>query len=571
MKKVILILVSIIFLYGCSKDETNSQNPGEIIELKTLSVNIELPNNSTISESDLTVSSLFSESIPISNGTSEIESFDDDSMELTFATNQQGNIVMLSYYNPLNNEIVEMNSESTATALVLLHPWSFDLTVNAKAEAIEFIKGLPEFDSYKLEIENSLASGELNPLNSQSVLEKVTEIQQITFSRTTEYIEPLEFNIENSTASVKNVLSSATYSIGLYDENDVLFEHKPAQGLDKSHFLFQEFKNNVFQQSNSEQQTATFNIPTDGNWTLKAKSGLSFDGSLENQQAAYYNTKTIVANVIGIFSTKLKSLMVNNDCLVSVGELVYNGASGSIDISSSIQSYSNGSLSGYGLTKNVSSFILDRFDDVFNFIEECTAGILNGSDLDKLKSGPFGKILGFLNILSNLENVFNSTAMLTDWVQYDKEIEFCFNKNGDEIQECGIFSTWNISITDTCTDSQGNVSNSETYNGQIILNEDYTVTYVGQDNSNTVSNSFSFTNNTLVIETAYNDFSITTPCNGQDSQLVNDTQTMQYDESNDSFSGTTLTTTPEINGVDENGNACIIEGRTCNGTVTLTR
>src|SRR5690606_13408079 len=117
-------------------------------------------------------------------------------------------------------------------------------------EALTYIKNLPEFDSYKLEIENSLASGELNPLNSQSVLEKVTEIQQITFSRTTEYIEPLEFNIENSTASVKNLLSSATYSIGLYDENDVLFEHKPAQGLDKSHFLFQEFKNNVFQESN---------------------------------------------------------------------------------------------------------------------------------------------------------------------------------------------------------------------------------------------------------------------------------------------------------------------------------
>lgn len=436
MKKLVLLLTAFIMLNACNDDDSSPTNIEETIQLKTLQINIELPDNSSISMNDLTISSLFTENSLIENNSAEIESFDDDTMELTFATNQQGNIVMLSYFNPLNNEIAEMNSESTATALILLHPWSFDLTANAKAEAIEFIKGLPEFDSYKLEIENSLASGELNPLYSQSVLEKVTEIQQITFNRTTEFIEPLEFNIENSTASVKNVLSSATYSIGLYDENGVLFEHKPAQGLDKSHFLFQEFKNSVFQESSSDQQTATFNIPTDGDWTLKAKSGLSFDSSLENQQAAYYNTKTVVANVIGIFSTKLKTLIIKNDCLVSIGELVYNGVSGSIDISSSIQSYSNGSLSGYNLTKNVSSFILDRFDDVFSFIEECTAGTLSGSDLDKLKSGPFGKILGFLNILGNLENVFNSTAMLTDWFQYDKEIEYCFTKNDNIIEQC---------------------------------------------------------------------------------------------------------------------------------------
>src|SRR5688572_24147738 len=148
MKRIILISAILLLIFSCSKDD-NSSTEQEVIELKTLSVNINLPDNSSISETDLTISSLFSENMQVSDGSTEIESFDDNSMELTLATNSQGNIVMLSYFNPINSDVVEMNTESTALALIMLHPWSFDLTANAKAEALTYIKNLPEFDSYK--------------------------------------------------------------------------------------------------------------------------------------------------------------------------------------------------------------------------------------------------------------------------------------------------------------------------------------------------------------------------------------------------------------------------------------
>ncbi|NND63123.1 MAG: hypothetical protein HKN48_07990 [Flavobacteriaceae bacterium] len=436
MKNLTILFLAALLSTGCSKDDTNSENPQETTGLKSLTVNIALPNNSSISSNELFVSSLFTDSESVVDNTAAIESFDDDTMELTFATNQQDNIVMLSYFNPLNADVVEMNAETTATSLVMLHPWSFDLTAQAKTEAMEFIKNLPEFESFKSEVENSIASGVDQPLNIQGVVDKVIEIQQITFDRSSGYTEPLQFNVQNATASVTNVLSSATYSVGLYDENNVLFEHKPAEGLDKSHFLFQEFKNSVFQETSNNQQTATFNIPYDGTWTLKAKSGLSFDGSLENQQAAYYNTKTVAANVLGIFSTKLKKLIIKNECFLALGEHVYNGVSGSVDISGSLESYSNGSKSGFALTKDVLSFIWDRFDSVLGIIENCANENTELYGLDKIKSGVFGKILKFLNITGNLENVFNSSAMLTDWIQFDKEIEYCFSKIGNEILEC---------------------------------------------------------------------------------------------------------------------------------------
>jgi len=514
MKKIILLSAILLLIFSCSKDD-NSSTEQEVIELKTLSVNINLPDNSSISESDLTISSLFSENMLVSDGSTEIESFDDNTMELTLATNSQGNIVMLSYFNPINSDVIEMNTESTALALIMLHPWSFDLTANAKAEALTYIKSLPEFESYKSTIENSISSGELNPLNTQSVMDKVTAIQQITFNRTSEYIEPLQFNVENSTATVKNLISSASYSVGLYDVNDVLIEHKLAEGLDKSHFLFQEFKNNVFQETYNDGQTASFNIPTDGDWVLKAKSGLSFDGSLENQQAAFYNTKIVVANVLGIFSTKLKSLIKNGECYITLGESVYNGVSGSISISSSLQSYSDGSINGYILTKDVLSYTRDRFDNVLSIIESCSGNGTELFGLDKIKSGVFGKILGFLDVVSSLENVFNSTAMLTDWIQYDKEIEYCFNKNGNEIDECNInligVKTANYLTIESCNgDSDGlnsslesNIDGTNVFDNQFQFNADgtldiiNTISFVPQ---NITINNYNLSNNELSFE-----------------------------------------------------------------------
>ncbi len=484
------MLLSMILLitFSCDKD-TDPSEPQEIQGLKTLTVNIQLPTGSNISANDLKVSSLFSENVQVTNNNAEIESFDDHSMELTFATNSQGNIVLLSYFNPMDGDFIEMNTESTAIAVVMLHPWSFDLSDNAKAEAITYIKNLPEFQTYKSAIENSISSGELNPLNTQSVLEKVTEIQQTIFDRITQFTEPLEFNIQNSTASVKNSISSASYSVGLYDENNVLIEHKLAEGLDKSHFFFQEFKDYIFQGTENTGQTATFNIPTDGYWTLKAKSGLSFDGSLENQQAAYYNTKTVVANVLGIFSSKLKSLIKNGECFIALGENVYNGVSGSVVISSSLQSYSNGTITGYILTKDVLSYTLDRFDSVLSIIENCSTDGTELNELDKIKSSFFGKILGFLNVVSRLENVFNTTAMLTDWIQFDKEIEYCFIKNGNEINTClpdpGIVSFWDGTYSVdggfSFTITNGSISDMSSPQAQTypileaLQNEDYTV------------------------------------------------------------------------------------------------
>lgn len=546
MKKLIFLFTILFLLNGCSNDENPQNQEQESVNLKSITVNVQLPNNSNTSSNDLTVSSLFTANSGINDNTAIIETFNDESMELTFATNSEGNIVMLSYFNPISTDMVEMNSETTAIALILLHPWTFDLSTDAKSQAITYITNLSEFETYKNTVENSISSGNLNPLNTQEVIDIVTQIQQITFNRTTEYIEPLQFNVEGNTASVKNLISSASYSIGLYEENDLLIEHKLAEGLDKSHFLFQEFQNAIFQETESDSQTATFNIPTDGDWTLKAKSGLSFDGTLENQQAAFYNTKTVVANVIGIFSTKLKTLIKKGECFISLGQNVYNGISDSINIQESLMAYDNGSKSGYSLTKDILYYVSDRFQSIKDIIESCASETTDLSALENLQSGFFGQIFGFINIVSSAENVFNSTAMLTDWIQFDKEIEYCFNKNGNEIQDCGIDLSGNWTINESnCLDLALIVS----FNSDNSFNI--------QNSSYYQPDTYTLDGNNLTINISYQDSDFCSATNSNSQVDGSIAINVTYNNDSDNFGGSlndSWVITPSCSG--DNGGNC---------------
>lgn len=434
MKKFIT-LFTLLLLFGCNKDDS-SKNHEESTEFKSLSVNLTLPENSNISSEDLTVSSLFTEENQIVSGISTIETVNEDSMELTFATNSHGNIIMLSYFNPLNVETVEINTESTAVAMIMLHPWTFDLSANAKADAIEYIKNLSEFQDFKNTVGNSIADGQLEPLHASEVLNKVTEIQTILFNRTTKYIAPLTFDLQNSNAKIINEASSASYSIGLYDENDVLLEHKLAKGLDKSHQIYQDFISNDYTFSVDNDQTVQFDIPYKGEWTLKAKSGLSFDNSLENLQAVYDNSSRLGFDILGLFSTNLKKILKVGDCPNSLGQKIYNGISGSSGMSSNIKEVKNGTKSYFTLALDFASFIGKNASDVVDTILNCAPPGTKLYGLDKLKLGPFKKLSNYLNILDNIDSAFNGSALLTDWLQYDSEIEYCFRQFDDESFPC---------------------------------------------------------------------------------------------------------------------------------------
>lgn len=171
MKTKFLFWTCVIFLFliSCKNDDENI-NQDEEINLKQIKISLVLPNGSTINPNDLTVSTILTEDANVNNSVATVETFDDHATELTFATNSAGNMVLLGYFNPNNAENLTINSETTAIALIMLHPWTMDLSVEGKEDAISKIKNLPEFNTFKNLVESSIISGNLDPLSTTEII-----------------------------------------------------------------------------------------------------------------------------------------------------------------------------------------------------------------------------------------------------------------------------------------------------------------------------------------------------------------------------------------------------------------
>ena len=442
MKNIFFLLIIAIFTLSCDKEDSQSTSEEEV-KVKELNVSIELPINSSINPDDLSVSTILTDKAPVVDSNTTIETFDDEAIELAFATNAQGNIVLMGYFDPIDVEAVQLNLDNTAIALVMMHPWTIDLSVSAKKDAFIYIKNLPEYATLKQAIESSINAGEINPLATSNVIQKLILTQKEVFSRISEYKEPLHFDIEASKITVKNEVSSAAYSIGLYDPNNKLIEKKLVDGLGKLQYTMNQFSDNTF--TSTKIPEITFDTPTaNGNYKLKAKSGLSFDNSPENLEAAYENSKILLSNVVGIFSTKLKAIvrLKAGKCGGEIGAYVFNGTSGTMSIANSLKDFSQNNKTKYGLVKDVFFFSKDKYDGIVKLINSCSSNYYN------IKSSPFKSFFSYLDILSNLESAFNGGAHLADWLQFDKSIETCFKKANNDISPCNLLSgVWTLDLT----------------------------------------------------------------------------------------------------------------------------
>ncbi len=447
MKKIFFILFISILIFSCKKEEEQPVPEAEV-KLKEITAKIELPTGSSINANDLKVSTILTENAPVVNANAKVQTFDADAIELAFATNAQGKMVLLSYFDPIDGGAIQLNLDNTAIALVMMHPWTVDLSVSAKKEAAAYIKGLPEYEALKQSIKNSINAGDIDPLATSDVVAKLIVTQKMLF-RISEYKEPLQFDIDASKITIENKVSSAAYSIGLYGLNGNLIERKMVDGLGKFQYTINQFTSNTY--ISSEIPKIAFNTPTaDGNYLLKAKSGLSFDNSTENLEAAYENSKILLSNTIGIFSTKLKAIvrLKAGKCGGEIGAFVYNGTTGTTSIANSLKAYSENNKSKYLLVKDVLFFVKEKYDGMVQLINSCSSNPYN------IQKSPFKTFFNYLDILSRLENAFNGGAHLADWLQFNKTIETCFKRSNNTITQC-----YPVKLT------ENNILNTGMYNG----------------------------------------------------------------------------------------------------------
>ncbi|NNC49389.1 MAG: choice-of-anchor D domain-containing protein, partial [Flaviramulus sp.] len=448
--RIIIFTSLIVMPLSCSKGGDDSapidNNGGDVVippvevnpDLAQINVSIKLPDGASIKPDDLTLSSIFTDNKSIIEGSGMIETFKNSPNELIFALNGSDNILLLGYVDSNTTYNFTLNVESTAIALVMMHPWTFDLSEKAKSEAITFIKGLPEFTNFKEALNTSIISGELNPLGSNQILNELIKVQSVVFKRDLEkYKMPLNFNINGSVATVTNKTSSAAYSIGLYDEDDNLYGHDLAVGVEKFWHIFSDFQNFIYGQNANAKATIDLDIPNAaGKYILKAKSGLSYDGSLENQQAAFHNTSLLIGNILGLFSKQLKDFLSDpTACVTNSAEWWFNFVFTSLTYRQNLEKFRNGTITGYEFTLSVVKVILSGALEFTEMLERCFKDALNGGKiLNKYIKGT----LDFFDIVGKSVTGFNTIALLDDWNRFDAEIEICFVKTGNDAIFCGL-------------------------------------------------------------------------------------------------------------------------------------
>lgn len=419
MKKLTILFTLLIFL-GCSKDNSNpDDSQQEIFGTKEITISLVLPDNSNINPDDLTISTIFTEDGQVGNGTGNVEIFDNDAMELVYATNSSGNLILMSYFNPKDGSTIELNSKTTAQSLAMLHPWTMNLSVQARQEAFQEIELMPEFNDYHDQVIQGINSGEISPLSTNNILQAIDTFQNTLLNKKVEKEKlPLLMVAENNTVNLTNKKSSMAYNFQLHDENNQpIGEDYTVDGVNKEVLSWSNVLNilggnfDIFQPTDVQ-----FPIPSvNQQYNLKADRW--------SGKAYWKNGANLASSIVGIVSTTLGTILKGADCALSVGTFFANGA---INI---IQTLSSGQMTASQAANQLNTFLLSRTAELKDITAECSQYALT-------ELGGFGKILGALSLIGNFENGVVLFFNIADIAQYDAEIEFCFERTETEIVEC---------------------------------------------------------------------------------------------------------------------------------------
>ncbi|MEW7281355.1 hypothetical protein ABW636_22435 [Aquimarina sp. 2201CG1-2-11] len=561
MKKLFYLFTIILLVNSCDNVENpNQQQPEISFETKNVTVNISLPENSSLNVNNLTVSSLFTHNNQIINNESTVELFDENAIELVYVTNENGKIVLMNLINPSKTEEISLNSASTAKSLIMFHPWVMHLSVEAREEAYNEISLLPEFSDYHNLIIQGINSGEIDPLATQDILGAIDNLQNSMLSRVEIERAPLTMVVENNNVKVTNEKNSLAYSLQLFDEgNTPVGNEYIVDGVNREIYSWSTVSNILTGNFDLfHPQDVNFQIPTQSQmYTLKADT---WSGS-----ATFRNGSNIASSLIGIFSTTLKKVFKLSDCAFNVGSYFYS------NVNVIIQQLTSNQLSSSQTISQMMSFLANDSNNLYDIIQKCPGNYSIGSEA-------FNQTIKALSIIGNLENGTLLFFNLIDLQVYDSEIEFCFLKTSNDIVECDISvvgKTLTLSVDSFCingTDDDEFDNYDDDYDEPITFNEDGTMTFEDEQPDNIIINSYEQNGNNLTLTLSqrkffseFGDFNSNT-CDGKTSFVQTFTANLVYDSSSNSFKGDVSYIRPETSGLTSNGLNCYFSSLNCSGT-----
>lgn len=440
--QIVLSLCILFFLPACFKidGEIIVEEPGANLEEGQVSISVTLPDGVPFRTRDLGLASLTNDILPIINGRATVEFFNEGSLELVVALNSEGNIVLLGHLDPTQKTFV-LNSRSTAIALVLLSSWSIDLSEHAKREAWERIPILQGFEALVEAVEESLVTGELNPLVSTKVINEIDNFVKLNFRNPPGDECPITIDIRNGGVNLSNEKSSANYAFGLYNANNELMETRLLMGQLKVYPTLNDYFNQDYRPAgNFYTESIPVGSLSTGEYTLRFNNGLSVDDSEEYLLAQKSNLVKGLALALNAISPQFGKYMAElpDACIQQIIDLILLPQAAVLANFSENQD-KNVLIQGTWQVIQATQFAL------INIIQECDHPFG-----DALKTNAILSLLDLCYYLSKVEVNQDALLFFDDFLNYKSSFDTCFAKKDGILDVCYdpctalCFTTWEV-------------------------------------------------------------------------------------------------------------------------------
>ncbi len=290
---------------------------------KLITGRVNLPAGSTLKLNELTVLSLTDDSKVKADGSFEVLVKDSTQEGLLMLINDKEDVVMLAYFTDDSPEY-NLSSESTAMALLILYPLLKPVDISRKKTLMTLYQAHPGYPNLRAKVEQLTQSENdlFSPENTDLAV-AMAEILKMADNQDrlrTEATDPVTITSSGSSVTLTNNVVFS-YSAGVYSKNGEVPLIKPFQlagsELDESVILKQILW--WLQGPDEVSTTRTIDLKTmglqPGEYELRLRSGLAFDQSVENTQAAKQNVNEWLSVILGNFSV---TDFIENECAKNV-------------------------------------------------------------------------------------------------------------------------------------------------------------------------------------------------------------------------------------------------------------
>ena len=165
----------------------------------------------------------------------------------------------------------------------------------------------------------------------------------------------------------------------------------------------------------------TVEVPSNGKWLLRMDTGVTFQNTIDDNQALYTNVIAFIANGVGLFSGFLKNAFLNAECVLTVGPIVIS----QMDIV----------LTTF-LANGDRSELLDNTIDLYAGFSESVIDAIQGCSDKSIDKGLFRKGLSILAQIDRVESLTQLAFFGIDWARFPNTLEYCFEQRDDEVFYC---------------------------------------------------------------------------------------------------------------------------------------